>query len=115
MRKLHFYTTKSGSSPVEDYLNSLSDKHAKKVAWVLRLVRDLDFITKTYFKKLINTNDIWEVRIKSGSSSFRILCFFYKGNIIILTNGFAKKTQKTKIKEIKLSERRKKEYLERRK
>ncbi len=111
MRKIIFYKTLKGHSPVEDFLNSLTDKQAKKVAWVLRLVRDLNFVPKEYLKKLVNTNDIWEIRIQSGSNIFRILCFFCKGNLIVLTNGFAKKTQKTPTKEIKLAEKRKQEYL----
>jgi len=89
----------------------LTDKQAKKVAWVLRLVRDLNFVPKEYLKKLVNTNDIWEIRVQSGSNIFRILCFFDKGNLIVLTNGFAKKTQKTPVKEIELAEKRKQEYL----
>ncbi len=89
----------------------MTDKQAKKVAWVLRLVRDLNFVPKEYLKKLVDTNDIWEIRVQSGSNIFRILCFFDKGNLIVLTNGFAKKTQKTPVKEIELAEKRKQEYL----
>ena len=111
MRKIIFYETPKGSNPVKDFLNSLTDKQAKKVAWVLRLVRDLNFVSKEYLKKLVNTNDIWEIRIQSGSNIFRILCFFDKGNLIVLTIGFTKKTQKTPAKEIKLAEKRKQEYL----
>jgi len=111
MRKIVFYKTSKGNDPVKSFLNSLTDKQAKKVAWVLRLVRGLNFVPKEYLKKLVNTNDIWEIRIKSGNNIFRILCFFDKGNIIVLTNGFAKKTQKTPSKEIELAEKRKQEYL----
>ncbi|HED36951.1 MAG TPA: type II toxin-antitoxin system RelE/ParE family toxin [Ignavibacteria bacterium] len=111
MRKIIFYKTPKGNNPVKDFLNTLTDKQAKKVAWVLRLVRDLNFVPKEYLKKLVNTNDIWEIRVQSGSNIFRILCFFDKGNLIVLTNGFAKKTQKTPVKEIELAEKRKQEYL----
>lgn len=60
MRKIIFYKTPKGNNPVKDFLNSLSDKQAKKVVWVLRLVRDLNFVPKEYFKKLVNTNGIWD-------------------------------------------------------
>lgn len=111
MRKIVFYKTSKGNDPVKNFLNSLTDKQAKKVTWVLRLVRDLDFVPIEYLKKLVNTKDIWEIRIKSGNNIFRILCFFDKGNLIILTNGFVKKTQKTPAREIELAEKRKQEYL----
>jgi phage-related protein/DNA-binding XRE family transcriptional regulator len=115
VRKIIFYKSPNGRKPVKAFLDSLTDKHSKKVAWVLRLVRDLNFVPKEYLKKLGNSNDIWEIRIRSGNNIFRILCFFNKGNIIILTNGFAKKTQKTPAEEIALAEKRKQEYLRRKK
>lgn len=114
MKKIIFYKTENGSSPVEEFLETLTDKQAQKVAWVLRVIRDLDFAPKEYFKKLVNT-DIWEVRIQLGSNIFRILGFIEGNNIIVLTNGFQKKSQKTPVKEIELAEKRMKEYLHRRK
>ncbi len=115
MKKIIFYVTQKGKRPVKDFLDSLTDKQAQKVLWVFRLIRDLNIIPKEYLKKLVNTDDIWEVRIKSGNNIFRILCFFDKGDLIVLTNGFAKKTQKTPKNEIKLAEKRKQEYLVRNK
>jgi len=113
MREIHFYRTLSGSCPVEEFLDTLSDKQIEKILWVLRIIRDVNFIPKDYFKKLVNTDDIWEIRVKYGGNIFRILGFFYKNDIIILTNGFIKKTQKTPLKEIKIAQDRKKDYLER--
>ncbi len=115
MKKIIFYKTGSGKSPVQEFINSLSDKEAKKVAWVLRLIRDLESIPTTYFKKLINTDDIWEVRVQFGRNIFRFLGFYYEMQLIILTNGFQKKSQKTSKMEIELAERRKRNYLKRRK
>ena len=113
MREIHFYHTVSGFCPVEEFFDTLTDKQVEKVLWVLRIIRDLDFVPKEYLKKLVNTDDIWEIRVKSGSNIFRILGFFYKNKIIVLTNGFMKKTQKTPLSEIKIAQSRKKEYLER--
>ena len=113
MRVIHFYRTILGKCPVEEFLDTLSDKQVEKVLWVLKIIRDVDFVPKEYLKKLVNTDDIWEIRVKSGSNIFRILGFFHKNKIIILTNGFMKNTQKTPLKEIKLAQNRKKEYMER--
>jgi phage-related protein len=78
------------------------------------LVEDLDNVPRQYFKKLVDSEGIWEVRIQFGSDIFRLLGFFDDGNLLILTNGFAKKTQKTPPQEIALAIRRKNEYLARR-
>lgn len=67
-----------------------------------------------YFKKLTGREDLWEVRAQSGSDDFRLLGFFDGGNLVILTNGFSKKTQKTPAREIELAVRRRSEYLARR-
>ena len=114
MKKVTFYTNLRGDSPVEEFLNSLNDKQARKVAWVLRIVRDLDLVPKEYFKKLAST-DLWEVRVQIGSNAIRILGFIDGDNFIVLTNGFFKKTQKTPKREIVTAEKRMNEYLNRRK
>jgi len=80
---------------------------------VLKLVTELESIPIKYFKKLVNTDDIWEIRIQLDNNIFRLLGFFQDNNLIILTNGFIKKTQKTPSQEIKLAEKRKKDYLKR--
>ena len=114
-RKILFYRTPNGRCPVEEFLDSLSDKQTRKITWVLRLIREMDKIPTEYFKKLVNTNDIWEIRIQQAKLSIRILGFFHESRYIILTNGFTKKSQKTPITEIRLTEERKKEYLNRNK
>lgn len=61
MRKIKFYKTASGRSPIEEFLDSLSGKQAQKVVWVLRLVQELHIVPRQYLKKLMNTEEIWVV------------------------------------------------------
>ena len=84
------------------------------MAWVLKLIREIDQIPSRYFKKLVSTDDIWEARIDVGKNTFRLLGFFIDKELILLTNSFQKKSQKTPQKEIRLAEKRKREYLGRR-
>ena len=114
MRTVEFYRLPNGISPVEEFLDSLTGKQAQKVLWVLRLVEELDVVPRQYFKKLIDSEGLWEVRIQFGNDIFRLLGFFDGGALLILTNGFAKKTQKTPPQEIALAVRRKEEHLARR-
>jgi phage-related protein len=79
----------------------------------LRLIREAEQVSADYFKKLVNTNDIWEVRVHQEKLSIRILGFFHKNEFIILTNGFIKKSQKTPADEIHLAEERRKDFLSR--
>ncbi len=114
MREIDFFLTNSGYHPVVRFLDSLSSKQAQKVAWVLQLVEDLEIVPKQYFKKLVNTDDIWEIRVQLGSDIFRILGFFVNKTKFLATNGFQKKTVKTPRQEIELAEQRKVEYFNRR-
>ena len=95
MRTIIFYRSINEIWPVEEFLDSLNGKQAQKVAWVLSLVEEFATVPRQYFKKLVNTEDIWEVRVQSGNNIFRLLGFFDDGQLVVLTNGFAKKTQKT--------------------
>ena len=113
MREIVFYRTRSGSCPVEEFLDSLSSKQAQKAVWVLQLIEEFDNIPSQYFKKMVDTDELWEVRIQSGGNIFRILGFFNGDNLLVLNHGFQKKTQKTPRKAIKLAEERKKDYLNR--
>ena len=69
-------------------------------------------VPEKFFKHLKGTTGLFEIRIKSGSDIFRILCFFDEENLIILLNGFQKKTEKTPKNEIEKAERLKKKCYE---
>lgn len=113
MREVRFYRGPSGANPVEDFLDSLDAKRARKVTWVLTLVEELKAIPRECFKKLPGTDGIWEVRIKEGGESIRLLGFWHDQKFIVLVHAFKKKTKKIRRADIRLAESRKKEYMSR--
>ena len=94
-----------------DFYKAQEEKVQEKIEYVLDLVRFERQIPKKFFKHLENTDGIYEVRVITTFKSIRILCFFDDGNLVVLANCFVKKTQKTPRKEIKLTEKLKREYL----
>jgi phage-related protein len=72
-------------------------------------VQTVDRIPEKYFKHIVNTT-LYEMRIISGSNIYRIFCFFDKGNLVVVLNGFQKKSQKTPRNEIKLALKLQKQY-----
>ena len=76
-----------------------------KIDWVIGLVRSLEMIPEKFFKHIEGTNGLFEIRIKVGSDIFRIFCFFEEGKLVILLNGFQKKSDKTPKNEIEKAER----------
>lgn len=108
-----FYKTADGKCPVQEFLDSLPGKVAQKVTWVLGLLEDLDVLPSSYFKKLVGTDGIWECRMSIGSDAYRVLCFFAGNSVVVLTHGFAKKSQKTPMAEIEKAEAYRKDFLKR--
>ena len=88
MSRTQFYTTAVGRCAVQEHLDTLPDKTVRKIAWVLRAVRDLERVPANYLKKLVNTDDIWEIRVDVGRNTFRLLGFFHGRVLTILTNSF---------------------------
>jgi phage-related protein len=96
---------------VIDFYKSQDSKVQLKIEYVLDMVRFERQVPIKFFKKLESTNGIYEVRVITSQKSIRILCFQNEGTLVILTNAFVKKTQKTPKNEIKLAENLKTEYL----
>ena len=93
------------------FYKSLDIKTQEKIEYVLDLVRFKKQVPIKFFKFLDDTNGIFEVRVITTFKNIRILCFFDKGELVVLTNCFIKKTQKTPRKEIRIAERLKNEYM----
>jgi phage-related protein len=111
MKEILFYKNNSNRNTIEEFLNTLNDKEVEKVLWVFKLIREDDSISSRFYKKLVNTDDIIEIRVQHANNNFRFLGFEHEGKLIILTNAFKKKDQKTPKKEIELAQNRKKEYI----
>jgi len=94
----------------EEFFEKQREKVKAKIIWTLELIQELDRIPETYLKHIENTDGLFEIRIQQGSDIFRIFCFFEQGQLIILTNGFQKKTQKTPKKEIEKALKIKQDY-----
>ncbi|MGC4234676.1 MAG: type II toxin-antitoxin system RelE/ParE family toxin [Niabella sp.] len=93
-----------------DFYNSLGEDIQEKIDWVFEIVKTADHIPKKFFDHLSGSDGIFEIRIEYESNIYRVLCFFDKGNLVILINSFQKKTQKTLHKVIALAEKLKKQY-----
>lgn len=82
-----------------------------RINWTIGLIEDLPIIPEKYFKHITGT-DLYEIRVSAGNNIFRILCFFDEGKLVVLLNGFQKKSQKTPSTEIERAEKLKTQYYE---
>jgi len=95
-----------------DFFGKLSPEVKNKVNWTLQLVATIDKVPEKYFKHLTGSTGLYEIRVEVGSNTYRVFSFFDKGKLIILLNGFQKKTQKTPKSEIEMAERLKNQYFD---
>ena len=93
-----------------DFYETLDYEVKKKFNWTLKLISTVDRVPVKYFKHIENSTGLYEIRVEYGGNIYRVFSFFDKGQLIILVNGFQKKTQKTPKKEIDKAEELKKKY-----
>ena len=94
----------------QDFFEKQNKKVKAKIIWTFDLIEDLQRVPETYLKHIENTDGLYEIRVQLGSDIFRIFCFFDQGQLVVLANGFQKKTQKTPKKEIEMAHKIKAEY-----
>lgn len=95
-----------------EFFNAQREDVRKKLNWTLQLISTQERIPEKFFKHITNSNGIFEIRVEVKSDIFRVFSFFDKGNLVVLVNGFQKKSQKTPKAEIEKAEKLKDEYLE---
>ncbi len=99
----------------EDFLLQQPIKVQNKIFKILEAIETLERIPTTYLKLIVGANELYEARIQLGTDIWRIFCFFDRGKLVILLNGFQKKKQKTPPKEIWKAKLLMKEYYENKK
>lgn len=77
-----------------NFYENQTDKVQAKIEWTLQLIRTTQQVPEKYFKHIEETKGLYEIRVEAGSNIFRIFAFFDKGNLVVLGNGFQKKTQR---------------------
>ena len=95
-----------------DFFATLKPEVQKKFNWTLKLLSTVDRVPEKYFKHLTGSSGLYEIRVEVGSDIYRVFSFFDKGQLVILVNGFQKKTPKTPKNELELAERIKQQYFD---
>lgn len=79
----------------ENFLLEQPKKVQDKIFKIIEAIETLERVPSNYLKAMEGTNGLYEARIQLGSNIWRVFCFFDNGKLVILLNGFQKKTQKT--------------------
>ena len=89
----------------DNFFDALTEKVKDKIDEVLFMITILERIPTKFFKSIDSAKGLYEIRVEYESNIYRIFCCFDKGNLIVLFNGFHKKSQKTPTKELDKAEK----------
>lgn len=105
IRHIHLY-----KDYFTDFYLKQKQRVRDKILWTFRLVETIRQVPVDFLKYLEGTNGLYEIRVQTGNDIFRIFCFFDEGKLVVLANGFQKKTAKTPRSEIERALKIKAEY-----
>jgi phage-related protein len=93
-----------------DFYLEQNEKVQEKIEYVFKILKTVQNVPKKFLDHITGSDGLYEIRIEFESNIYRIFCCFDKGNLVVLFNGFQKKSQKTPKNEIDLALKLKKEY-----
>lgn len=96
----------------KEFFDSQPEKVKEKIDYVLFLITISDRIPSKFFQYMEGTDGLFEIRVEYEGNIYRVFCCFDEGKLVVLFNGFQKKTQKTPNNEIDRAIKIKKEYFE---
>ena len=70
---------------------------------VVRIIEELPRVPENYLKHMEDTDGLYEIRVQFGNNIFHIFCFFDDEQLVVLANGYQKKSTKTAKKEIEVA------------
>jgi phage-related protein len=94
----------------QDFYLVQAGKVQEKIEYVFKIIKTVRNVPKKFLDHMTGTDGLYEIRVEFESNIYRIFCCFDKGDLVVLFNGFQKKTQKTPKKEIELALKLKEEY-----
>jgi phage-related protein len=93
---VEYYTKSDGSSPVEEFIDSLDESARAKAIFVIDVLRMKGTqLREPYSKSIQGIGKLFELRFRTAGNAYRIFYFPVTGKRFILLHGFVKKTEKT--------------------
>lgn len=93
-----------------EFYQKQNQKVKSKIQYVFEIIKQVDRVPKKFLKHLSETDGLYEIRVELQSNIYRIFCCFDDGKLVVLFNGFHKKTQKTPKNELEKAKRLMREY-----
>ena len=113
MWSIEYYQSEAGRSPVAEFIDSLEASAKARIARTLDLLEEFGVeLGMPYAKHL--EKQLWELRIRQARNRYRIIYFLASGQTFVLLHGLTKKTGPVPRSDLETAERRRDNYLSRR-
>jgi phage-related protein len=110
---IEYYQSEAGRSPVAEFIDSLEASAKARVARTLDLLEEFGIeLGMPYAKNL--EKQLWELRVRQARNRYRIIYFLASGQTFVLLHGFTKKTGPVPRSDLETAQRRRDDYLSRR-
>ncbi len=113
MWNIEYYEFASGKRPVEEFIDSLDAKSQARIARTLDLLEEFGINLGMPYARHLERR-LWELRVRHGRNRYRIIYFLHAGQTFILLHGFAKKTGPVPRGDMEIAEKRRDDYLSKR-
>ena len=94
----------------KDFKKTLSKETLQKMYQIFIYIMTQEQVPVKFLKAITGVARLYEIRVEEGGNIYRIFCCMDEGRLVILFNGFQKKTQKTPQGEIERAKRIMNEY-----
>ena len=94
----------------EEFYDSLEKRVQKKIDYALDVLKTEERVSVKFVKHI--KDGVYELRVEIDGNIYRVFFIFDNGNIVVLFNGFQKKSQKTPTNEIEKALKIKEAYYE---
>ena len=96
----------------KEFRKTLDKEALMKLYQVLTLIMKVEIVPIRFLKAIRGRKGLYEIRSEYEGNIYRVFCCFDEGNLVILFNGFQKKTQKTPVEQLDKAEALMKKYFE---
>ena len=96
----------------KEFRKTLDKNSLKKLYQVLTLIMMVKEIPVRFLKAIEGRKGLYEIRIEQGNNLYRVFCCYDEGNLVILFNGFQKKSRRTPVSQLEKAEALMKKYFE---
>jgi len=93
-----------------DFYKNLDLNVKSKFQYVFELIKQVKRVPKKFLSPMTGYKGLFEIRVEYQSNIYRVFCCFDKGKLVVLFNGFKKKSKKTPKNEIEKAMKLKDEY-----